>query len=188
MPVPSPLRPEPGPRPGPKVSLASAAGGAESLPQDGHPQPLSLAHTFTACPVSSRQRLHVQPDKERGQRRHLRHRPVGGPHRHHALLPEGAAVLPRLDVRRARQIEPHHQNLDGNHAVPWVQTWCASSEPDRWGVIDTREPIVCAQGQVCAWEATVTLDATPFPSPPEAPSHFPPLLFPSCGKSSQHEL
>uniref|UniRef100_A0A286ZZX4 carnitine O-palmitoyltransferase n=1 Tax=Sus scrofa TaxID=9823 RepID=A0A286ZZX4_PIG len=32
--------------------------------------------------------------------RTLRHRPVGGPHRHHALLPEGAALLPRLDVRQ----------------------------------------------------------------------------------------
>lgn len=63
--------------------------------------------------VSSPQRLHVQPDEERGQRRPLRHGPVGGPHHHHALLAQGAAVLPRLDVRPARRDEPGHQDLDG---------------------------------------------------------------------------
>lgn len=75
-----------------------------------------------ACLVLSRQWLHVQPDQEGGERRHLRHGPVGGPHRHHALLPESAAVLPRLDVRPARQAEPHHQDLDGN-AAPARSWW-----------------------------------------------------------------
>lgn len=77
-----------------------------------------------ACLVLSRQWLHVQPDEEGGQRRPLRHGPVGGPHHHHALLPEGAAVLPRLDVRPARQDKPRHQNLDGNANSPPGHSWC----------------------------------------------------------------
>ena len=82
----------------------------------------SFADEPVACLVLSRQRLHVQPDQEAAERRHLRHGPVGGPHRHHALLPEGVALLPRLDVRPARQAEPHHQDLDGN-AAPARSWW-----------------------------------------------------------------
>lgn len=58
---------------------------------------------------------HVKSDKERGERHPLRHRALGRGHRDYALLTEGAALLPRLDVRGARQNEPKHQDLDGNY-------------------------------------------------------------------------
>lgn len=40
-----------------------------------------------------------------------------------------------------------------------------------------RAPAVRARGQVCTWEAVVALDAGHFPSPPEVPSPFTPLLW-----------
>lgn len=72
------------------------------------------------------QGLHVQPDTERGQRRAFRHGPLGDPHCRHALLPEGAALLPRLDVRRARQDGPCHQDLDGE-GVLLGRSWVGGS-------------------------------------------------------------
>lgn len=58
---------------------------------------------------------HVKSDEEHRERHPLRHWALGSGHHDYALLTEGAALLPRLDVRRARQNEPKHQDLDGNY-------------------------------------------------------------------------
>lgn len=76
--------------------------------------------TFPRCHSSgfsgpSPQWPHVKSDKEHRERHPLRHRALGSGHHDYALLAEGAALLPWLDVRGARQNEPKHQDLDGNY-------------------------------------------------------------------------